>query len=388
MFVLKNKFLSVLVFSCTFLFVLYITPGQATCTKQSCKLIVVGDMGIGEDSFNKGFERVQSHMLRERPDVVLYLGDYIYSDFACDKRTNNHSYMDDVKNKLVTPFLQNKAQVIFSRGDNDKISKLYMKRYPELANATMRCWTQISKMGQRLKKFDGARYAEGIIDDLPGVFIAVLDNEAFTERSADSYLWLKKPIRQAKKDGKWVIVIMHAPVITTAWYPNKCCKTLKPLHQMGVDLVFSGHQHSFERSHPLRLNGRATQPIISQKPKRNTKRTTHYKANNGVVYFVSGGGGALLRPFADQQELPGFLNSKKAPKHIRKAIAHRAIMNHYISIDLSPKQASLSTHRICTYGESRWKPDSKTIWPKASDMLECQGKPFGKSLFDHFTLKR
>ncbi len=376
-------------------FIALISPwsAQAACTKLSCKILVVGDMGIGEEPFNHGFEVVQKQMVAENPDLVLYLGDYIYSQHACDKKNDDGSYVDAVERFLVKPF--GGRNVVFSRGDNDKISAKQLKRYPELASATQRCWSKISKMGRGLKQPLGAQEAEGIIDSLPNVFIAVLDNEAFTENKIARYHWLKKYFKKAKADKKWIIVMMHAPVITTAWYEGRCCQSLKILHDMGVDMVFSGHQHSYERSFPVRLNRRANRAYIAQrgqrfvgKTKEDKARGVSYRAGRGVIYFVSGGGGALLRPFADQQKLPKFLKSKIAPRHIRKLIAKRAIMNHYITLDLSAKDIDVKTHQICTFGEARWKADNTKIWTKGTKTLACDGRPIGKTLFERFRLRR
>ena len=108
-----------------------------------------------------------------------------------------------------------------------------------------------SQLASPIDEAPGSQEWEGVSEDLPGVLIAVLDHDALAADKLGALAWLEEPVRRAKDARKWVLVLVHEPVVTTAWFDKPCCATLKPLHDMGVDLVFSGHQHSFERTYPL-----------------------------------------------------------------------------------------------------------------------------------------
>jgi hypothetical protein len=355
-------------------------PAGAACQGESCRILVVGDMGIGDDAFTAGFLAVQQAMIQEAPDLVLYLGDYIYTKDVCTGDTpagDMPPYIAEVRDKLVGPFQGN---VVLSRGDNDA-----PEGDSDWAKAADTCWQMIASLGAPLAKPPGARDWEGVTEDLPGVLIAVLDHDALAADKLEALAWLEEPVKRAKDARKWVVVLVHEPVVTTAWFEKPCCTTLKPLHDMGVDLVFSGHQHSFERTYPLGVTvpPNRIQPLPAAEHK--LYQAGVYPAGRGVVYVVTGGGGAWLRPFADQQASP---SSKVAPPYIQHAVARRGIMNHYVRVDLEPNRVGVSTIRVCAPGEARWKPENASIWTGGSSMLACHGTSLGTSVFDHFELQR
>ncbi len=357
-----------------------VMPTFAACQGESCRILVVGDMGIGDDAFTAGFLAVQQAMIQDAPDLVLYAGDYIYTKGVCTQNTaagDLPPYVAEVRDKLLTPF---QGKVVFARGDNDA-----PEGDSDWAKAAITCWQMIANLRAPLTKPPGARDWEGVIEDLPGVLIAVLDHDVLGADKLGALAWLEEPVKRAKDAKKWVLVLVHAPVVTTAWFEKPCCATLKPLHDMGVDLVFSGHQHSFERTYPLGVTDppNRIQPLPAVEHK--LYQAGVYPAGRGVVYVVAGGGGAWLRPFADQQASP---SSKVAPPYIQYAIARRGIMNHYVRVDLDPNRLGVTTIRVCAPGEARWKPDNASIWPRGSSMLACHGTSLGTSVFDHFELQR
>jgi hypothetical protein len=351
-------------------------PVSAACTKDRCRILVAGDMGIGDDAFGAGFSAVQAAMAKDAPDLVLYAGDYIYTrPQTCERQA---PYLAEVRDKLVAAFA---GRVVFAAGDND------IPDGNDTDAQAARCWTSIAGMGLPLVNPPGAGAREGLIEDLPGVLVAVLDFKALTTGDASAFdHWLRAPVKRAKRDGKWVLVMIHEPVVTTAWYEKPCCATIKPLHDLGVDLVLSGHQHSFERTYPLRV----TTPPDRVEPAAPIDPWLYdagiYQAGEGVVYVVTGGGGAWLRPFADQQL--GAPAERLAPDFIRSAVARRAVMNNYVRVDAQAGRIIVSTMQVCGAGEPRWKPRSTEVWPKGPSMLECYGKPEGVSVFDRFEVWR
>ena len=75
--------------------------------------------------------------------------------------------------------------------------------------------------------------------------------------------------------GRWILVLTHHPMFSAHPYrdPHSTRWAWQPLFQRyGVDLVFTGHDHHYQRCHPIGSRERA------------------------VVHFTSGGGGAGLYP--------------------------------------------------------------------------------------------
>ncbi len=97
-----------------------------------------------------------------------------------------------------------------------------------------------------------------------------VDGYARFDRESEQYKWLKSDL--AKTNKLWKFVFFHLPVYSSG--PHGCSEKmirdvreiLKPIfEQYGVDIVLSGHDHTYERS------------LV-----------------NGVNYIVTGGGGAEL----------------------------------------------------------------------------------------------
>ena len=114
-----------------------------------------------------------------------------------------------------------------------------------------------------------------------------------------------------------------------------------------------------------------------------------YHRGEGVIHIVSGGGGATFKPFADMHGK----TKRVAPKEVFDALAVRAIMNHYIFLDISGKHIRGKTIRVCPDMENiqigktdpRWKPQKK-IWKKIK--LACDGLPPGSDIYDSFLIHK
>ena len=79
----------------------------------------------------------------------------------------------------------------------------------------------------------------------------------------------------------------------------------------GVDLIFSGHAHNYERTYPLFYNNlNSSEPIIAEKSK------VEYSSPKGIIQIIVGTGGISLDPLSNQEpyvvyqqdESYGFLN--------------------------------------------------------------------------------
>jgi 3',5'-cyclic AMP phosphodiesterase CpdA len=109
--------------------------------------------------------------------------------------------------------------------------------------------------------------------------------------------WLEKELAAARdnRDIDWLVVCMHQVAISTADMFNGADLGIReewvPLFdKYGVDLVVCGHEHHYERSHPIR--GRESNATLTPLPAATT--TDIIDTTKGTVHMVIGGGGTSV----------------------------------------------------------------------------------------------
>lgn len=136
--------------------------------------------------------------------------------------------------------------------------------------------------------------------------ISISNDDVALQDAGNSYIhgysggeqrrWLERELANARRDPDidWLIICMHQTAISTAkkngadlgireqWLPL--------FDQYHVDLVLCGHEHHYERSHPLRGSlGSDTRTPIPVDTRRDVIDTTR-----GTVHLVIGGGGTSV----------------------------------------------------------------------------------------------
>jgi hypothetical protein len=116
--------------------------------------------------------------------------------------------------------------------------------------------------------------------------------------------WLIKDLDSATT--AWKFVVFHHPPFSsdTHHFEDQQMRVLADIFQdHGVDVVFAGHVHNYQRTHPLRFtlqklangNWRTQQGFVNGTFAIDSKYDgTKNKKPNGVLYIVTGGGGGVL----------------------------------------------------------------------------------------------
>ena len=327
------------------------------------RITIVGDTGTGERAYAPGFSAVQKAMQETMPDALLHLGDFVYQPElfpdSCPDR-----YIEEIKKTLVAPY----PLRLFVAGDND----LPPEKWKPKASG---CWDKIDPLDSGFdpsgkhapRNFEGTRVVGNAL-------IGIIHNYPWQDPTP----WLEPRIKEARKKGLWVILAVHEPALTTAWYVDKRDTILKQLNALQPDLVFAGNQHSYERFHPIGPVEEGALKIIKSE-------SGKYQSGDGTIHIVSGGGGATFKPFADMQKK----EKHTAPKDVFDALAKRALMNHFITLDISRDVLQGTVWRVCVQDDpddkwnSRWKARKK-FWDTIT--LECDGKPEGVTIYDEFEI--
>ena len=153
--------------------------------------------------------------------------------------------------------------------------------------------------------------------------------------------WLEKELAAARADRSidWLVICMHQVAISSVDKFNGADLGIReewlPLFDTyGVDLVVCGHEHHYERSHPIRGRERnATQTPIPAATATDTIDTTQ-----GTVHMIIGGGGTSVPSNQLFFDPPGCrvitavrdtdpATGKRTPVYVKEAAPWSAVRN-------------------------------------------------------------
>ncbi|MEU6561939.1 purple acid phosphatase family protein [Nocardia nova] len=216
--------------------------------------------------------------------------------------------------------------------------------------------------------------------------------------------WLEKELAAARADRgiDWIVVFMHQVAISSADKANGADLGIRrewlPLFdRYEVDLVLCGHEHHYERSHPVR--GVLGTDTLTPKPVAEAvtpgragptgTATDLVDTSKGTVHLVIGGGGTSVPSnrlfFPDRQcrVLTGVgavdsATGKKAPAYVMESAAWSAFKDPdhpygFCAFDVDPGTPGGHTTITATYfalgdGPGEWKPvDAFTLTRPRSD---------------------
>ncbi|MCG8406683.1 MAG: metallophosphoesterase [Phycisphaerales bacterium] len=289
------------------------------------RFLAFGDSGNGSNT-QAALARL---MMRQDPDVIIHVGDLVYPAGA----------IDDYPHKFYEPNAELIRSVPFmaSLGNHDVATD---KGQP-LLDVFM-----LPENGP-----DGIQPERNYYFDYGDARFVALDSNRDTEKGAISLdqmknvvgPWLRKVLSDC--DARWKFVYFHHPFYTGSTHRAEGSAHLKEafvdiFEQHGVDMVFWGHNHLYERTAPIRQDR-----IVPD--------------GQGVVYIVTGVGGVSRYPEAENP-----------PEYIR---AYNDEVFSFTRVDLSSDRLELQ--QIDEYGNvideySVSKPDAARSPASASGVDE------------------
>jgi Calcineurin-like phosphoesterase len=129
--------------------------------------------------------------------------------------------------------------------------------------------------------------------------------------------WLKRAIDDARaKDIRWVIVGMHKPCISIGeYYCDVYQEAFTALIDKKVDLVLSGHEHSYQRSGQLAAGRPGCREAIVDSFDEDclVDKLGPYERGQGTIFVITGhGGGELYDVHRDDPEAGYFARAMGA----------------------------------------------------------------------------
>jgi len=205
--------------SCSFL------EGQESL---SSPIIIYGDSRTNHQIHQK----IVNEIVKTKPSLVFHTGDLVEDGLIPDQWT--------IFNEIISDLIKN-ADFYPALGNHENNSPLYFDNF-DLPNNER--WYIVEKNN---------------------LHFIILDSNSDCSIDSEQYLWLEDDLQNINEN-----IIFHHPPFSTGPHTEDekgLRQSIVPLfEQHGIDLVFSGHDHDYERS-----------------------------SYNDIYYIVTGGGGAPLR---------------------------------------------------------------------------------------------
>lgn len=195
-------------------------------------IVIYGDSRTNHQTHQK----IVDEIIKLEPGVIFHTGDLVENGLNLAQWTTF--------NQIVSGLMEI-AEFYPALGNHENNSPLYFDNFTLPNNER---WYSVEK------------------DNLHFI---VLDSNSDCSISLEQYLWLENDLQNINENIKFVIAIFHHPPFSTGPHTEDekdLRQNIIPLfEQYGIDIVFNGHDHDYERS-----------------------------LYNNTYYIVTGGGGAPL----------------------------------------------------------------------------------------------
>lgn len=228
-------------------------PASGTDPYRFC---VLGDSGSG----GANQLTIAARILAAAPGLVLHTGDVVYESGAAGELDPRYfePYVDLLGEVSFYPALGNHD--VRTRNGGPLLEALYLPR-------------NSADNSEHFYSFDYAN-----------AHFAALDSNDDLSAGSLQWTWLDQDL--AGSSATWKVVYFHHPPFSSSNHGSSLDirAELGPLlESRGVDLIFNGHDHNFERTYPMVGE---TPSAVAQDPS--------YVNPPGPIYIVTGGGGKSL----------------------------------------------------------------------------------------------
>jgi predicted phosphodiesterase len=223
---------------------------ETSAASGGVRVVLFGDSGKG----NTTQARMARRIVRQEADLVLHTGDIVYSSGE-ELKYNS---------RFFTPYaeLLRHTPIYTSPGNHDLYTHGGLPYYNNFYLPTER-------------SFDGSESHYSF--DWGDAHFVSINSTQVTRPVAD---WVASDL--AASDKRWKFAWFHHAVYSCGYHGSNANadSLLVPVFEaQGVDIVFTGHEHDYQRTHPIR----ADQPL-QQGDDRN------YVNPGGPLYVITGGG--------------------------------------------------------------------------------------------------
>lgn len=300
---------------------------------QPFKFVVAGDLGAG----SHGQRRIAQRIYSESPDLWVMTGDLVYnmgllSDYLA--RFFPIFNADESKEALGAPIMRSTlcvpvignhdiAQSVFLSPTNldrmqDALAYFQVWSAPLNGPLTQLQGPNICPIVGSASKISAFTHSAGKRFPQMANFSFDFGNTHWIVLDGNYYMdWSKQEMRKwvsedlAKSTATWKFATFHQPAFSTDAYHLKEQRMrliVDVLEKGGVDIVFAGHAHNYQRTFPLHFrpatgkmnqDGTVDGTITLDK----VYDSTDNMKPNGIIHIVTGAGGARLYSPTDNIEI-------------------------------------------------------------------------------------
>lgn len=294
---------------------------------ESYRFVVFGDCAAGTPA-----ERAIAYQAyKVQPDFILIAGDIVYSAGRIPEYREKFFpvYNSDTASLESGAPLARSVLFLAAPGNHDLASRDIAKRPDALAYfyywfeplnglratafATLAGDQQdrdnfLASAGDRFPRMANFSF------DYGNAHWTILDSNPYADWSKPELKkWVEDDLASAQK-ATWRFVGFHHPGFNSskAHFDDQQMRVLAPVFEKGkVDIVFAGHVHNYQRSHPLRFQPTSFDFSTSRRVDGKFTLDSDFDGlshtqMDGVLYLITGGGGAgLYNP--EQQDDPASL---------------------------------------------------------------------------------
>ncbi|KAH9680769.1 Purple acid phosphatase 15 [Citrus sinensis] len=216
------------------------------------RIAVVGDLGLTYNTTT-----TVAHLMSNHPDLLLLIGDLSYADLYLTNGTKSSCYLCqsiespiqetyqprwDYWGRYMQPLVSNVPTMVIE-GEHE------IERQAE--NQTFAAYSSRFAFPSEESGSSSSLYYSF---NAGGIHFVMLSAYIDYDKSSDQYKWLESDLGDIDREvTPWLIAAWHPPWYSTysAHYREVECMRVEMedlLYHYGVDIVFNGHVHAYERS--------------------------------------------------------------------------------------------------------------------------------------------
>jgi len=238
---------------------------------------VLGDLG----QTNYSYIIVDHIKKNKKLSMILYTGDLSY---AGNNQTKWDTFGELIeKSAKSIPWMISPGNHEIEYSKNNSIYLAFEKRYrmPEIKSAKIDKTLIIPTKSNPTLFLSDYNYGNAFYSFNSGyMHVISLNSYSRSDKFSKQYKWLEKDLQKINREKTpWVFVIMHCPFYSSQFKLNDQLQSsymrnyIEPLlYKYGVNIIFTGHKHIYERTHPIYRNK------IDK---------------NGIIYITTGNDGYL-----------------------------------------------------------------------------------------------